>query len=394
MRICFLSAEYSPFAKTGGLGDVSAALTRHLARRGHDLRVFIPLHGQMDLRGVDRHPVDFLQGLSVRVGPHEFHYGVDTARVPGSDLWVHLVDCPAIFDRPRIYSDAPDEHVRYLMLTRAAFECCQRMSFAPEILHSNDWHTAFAPLLLRTAEHTLVYDSGPGDGGEANLVGSVIVPALSRAGGRAPDRIVISHGDLDHAGGLRTLARLYPAAEYRVNLKRPPAGTSPCQAGLSWRWDDVGFTVLHPSPSLPYLGNDSSCVLAVAGRGGRVLLAGDISETVERRLLAADARRYSVVLVPHHGSRTSSSPPFVAAVRADVAVATAGLGNRFGFPKAEIRQRYEAAGARFWSTGDCGALQLTLHADGRLEARSARRDRASTWRWPVGADCPGEGAAP
>jgi starch synthase len=151
MRICFLSAEYSPFAKTGGLGDVSAALTRHLARRDHDLRVFIPLHGQMDLRGVDRHPVDFLQGLSVRVGPHEFHYGVDTARVPGSDLWVHLVDCPAIFDRPRIYSDAPDEHVRYLMLTRAAFECCQRMGFAPEILHSNDWHTAFAPLLLRTA---------------------------------------------------------------------------------------------------------------------------------------------------------------------------------------------------------------------------------------------------
>ena len=117
MRICFLSAEYSPFAKTGGLGDVSAALTRHLARRGHDLRVFIPLHGQMDLRGVDRHPVDFLQELSVRVGPHEFHYGVDTARVSGSDLWVHLVDCPAIFDRPRIYSDAPGEPVRNRILT-------------------------------------------------------------------------------------------------------------------------------------------------------------------------------------------------------------------------------------------------------------------------------------
>lgn len=151
MRICFLSAEYSPFAKTGGLGDVAAALTQQLAGRGHDLRTFIPLHGQMDLRGVDLHPVDFLQDLSVRVGAHELRYGVQTARVPGSGLWVYLVDCPALFDRPRIYSDAPDEHVRYLALTRAAFECCQRMGFAPDIVHANDWHTAFAPLLLRTA---------------------------------------------------------------------------------------------------------------------------------------------------------------------------------------------------------------------------------------------------
>ncbi len=151
MRICFLSAEYSPFAKTGGLGDVAAALTRQLHRRGHELRVFVPLHGQMDLRGVDLHAVDFLQGLTVRVGAHELGYGVRTARVPGSGLWVYLVDCPALFDRPRIYSDAHDEHVRYLMLTRAAFECCQRMGFAPEIIHANDWHTAFAPLLLRTA---------------------------------------------------------------------------------------------------------------------------------------------------------------------------------------------------------------------------------------------------
>jgi starch synthase len=151
VRISFLSAEYSPFAKTGGLGDVAAALTRQLARRGHDLRVFIPLHGQMDLRGVDRHPVDFLQNLSLRVGAHEFHYGVQTARVPRSELWIYLVDCPAIFDRPRIYSDAGDEHVRYLLLTRAAFECCQRMGFSPQVLHANDWHTGFAPLLLRTA---------------------------------------------------------------------------------------------------------------------------------------------------------------------------------------------------------------------------------------------------
>jgi competence protein ComEC len=156
----------------------------------------------------------------------------------------------------------------------------------------------------------------------------------------------------------------------------------------------VGFKVLHPSPWLPYLGNESSCVLAVEGRAGRVLLAGDISGTVEHRLLAEASLPYDVVLVPHHGSRSSSSPEFVRSIRARVAVATAGLGNRFGFPKADIRQRYEAAGTRFWSTGECGALRLTLHADGRLEARGARRERDATWRWPAAAGCPGEGAEP
>jgi starch synthase len=93
MRVCFVSAEYAPFAKTGGLGDVAAALTRYLARRCHDLRVFVPLHGQMELAGIDRHPVDFLTDLPLRVGTHEFRYSVQTARVPDTGLWIYLIDC-------------------------------------------------------------------------------------------------------------------------------------------------------------------------------------------------------------------------------------------------------------------------------------------------------------
>ena len=248
-------------------------------------------------------------------------------------------------------------------------------------------------LLLRTAGRRLLYDSGPGDGGENNVVGSVIAPALNRTGG-PPDRIVISHGDLDHAGGLQSLARLYPGVPVSANLRNLPPGLATCTTELNWRWDDARFEVLHPSPALPYLGNDSSCVLAVSAPGGRVLLAGDVSAVVERRLARANGDPFDVVLVPHHGSTTSSSPPFVASLRARAAVATAGLGNRFGFPKLPVRQRYEAAGARFWATGDCGALRLTLFPDGRLEARSARRERKAAWRWPVGAGCPGEAAEP
>jgi starch synthase len=151
-RICFLTAEMSPFAKTGGLGDVAGALVRQLHRRGHDVRTFVPLHGLMEFKGAEHRPVPGLQDLRTTVGTNELAYNVFTARLPGADdLTVYLVDCPAVFDRPYIYSDAHDEHMRYLLLTRAALESCQRLQFAPDIVHCNDWHTAFAPLLLRTA---------------------------------------------------------------------------------------------------------------------------------------------------------------------------------------------------------------------------------------------------
>ena len=99
--------------------------------------------------------IGMTQNVDVQVGARTFRYDVHTAREPGSHFWIHLVDCPAIFDRPRIYSDAPDEHVRYLLLTRAAFDCCQRLGFAPHIVHCNDWHTAFAPLLAALIAITL-----------------------------------------------------------------------------------------------------------------------------------------------------------------------------------------------------------------------------------------------
>ena len=151
-RICFLTAEISPFAKTGGLGDVSGALVRQLHRRGHEVVAFAPFHASIERGRIERHPVETLQGLAVAVGAQHYRCDVHRARLPGpDDAWVHLVDCPALFDRPYIYSDAPDEHLRYLVFTRAALECCQRLAFAPDVVHCNDWHTAFAPLLLRTA---------------------------------------------------------------------------------------------------------------------------------------------------------------------------------------------------------------------------------------------------
>jgi len=248
-------------------------------------------------------------------------------------------------------------------------------------------------VLLSTVDRTLLYDSGPGDGHEQNLVNTVIRPALAGLGQAAPERIVISHGDLDHAGGMKTLAGHYPQAQWNVNLPQQPWEYGPCRSGLRWKWSGFEFEALHPSGGLPYLGNDSSCVLSVrrttaSGWAGSVLLAGDISSAVEHRLAGVALGRHRILLVPHHGSMTSSSQEFIARVRPQLAIATTGLGNRFGFPRSEIVERYIAAGTEFWSSGACGAIRIRLAADGGIHTESARRKRKRIWRWPAARECP------
>jgi competence protein ComEC len=243
-------------------------------------------------------------------------------------------------------------------------------------------------VLLSTEHHTLLYDSGPGDGQKQNLVDSVIAPALAGLGRQAPEQIFISHGDLDHAGGLASLLKLYPEAELFANLPTQPHGVDSCHFGLAWRHDGFEFQVLHPTTALPYLGNDSSCVLSVRGPGASVLFPGDISSAIESRLITAKPGPHQMLLVPHHGSKTSSSTEFISAVRPEASIATASLGNRFGFPRDVIRQRYINAGSKFWSTGECGAVRILLTADGNIHAQSARRIRNQIWRWPAAPECP------
>jgi len=150
LRICFVTAETAPLAKAGGLADVSAALTKYLHAAGHDIRLFMPAYSSIDARGLDLHPVQFLQDQSARIGTDSYTFSVLTALLPGSTARIYLIDCPALYHRDAIYGAAPDEHRRFLLLTHAAFLSCQKMGFAPQILHCNDWHTAMAPLWLRT----------------------------------------------------------------------------------------------------------------------------------------------------------------------------------------------------------------------------------------------------
>ena len=150
LRICFIASEVAPLAKTGGLADVAGALTKYLHNAGHDVRVFMPLYRQVDLKQLDVWPVEFLHDIPLQLGKHALRFSVQTARLPGSNAMIYLIHAPALFDRDSIYGNAVDEHLRFLLLTHAAFLCCQHMGFSPQILHCNDWHTGLAPLLLRT----------------------------------------------------------------------------------------------------------------------------------------------------------------------------------------------------------------------------------------------------
>ncbi len=151
LSVCVISSEAVPLSKTGGLADVSAALTKYLHAAGHDVRLFTPLYASIDRAKYPMRALDGLQNIDLDVGPHRYRVSFSETRLPGSDAPVYLVDCPVLFARPTLYTTDPDEHLRFLAFTRAAFACCQHLKWSPRILHCNDWHTAFAPLLLKAS---------------------------------------------------------------------------------------------------------------------------------------------------------------------------------------------------------------------------------------------------
>jgi starch synthase len=150
LRVAIVASEVAPFAKTGGLGDVTAALGRTLARRGHDVRTFLPLYGNLRTEGRALLPVSFLRDVPLSMGGRAYAYDVVTATPPRSDAPVYFVKNPVLYGRAATYTGDADEPVRFAFLSRAALECCQRMGWAPDVVHCNDWHTALIPLYLLT----------------------------------------------------------------------------------------------------------------------------------------------------------------------------------------------------------------------------------------------------
>ena len=144
------SSEFAPFAKTGGLGDVVAALSKSLHEQGHDVRVLIPYYARIRDAGLDPQAIDALADLHMQLGGRTVRYSIVKATLPGSDMPLFLLHCPEFYGRDGIYSQDDDEYLRFVLLSRAAIEMCQRTAFAPHIMHCNDWQTALIPLYLRS----------------------------------------------------------------------------------------------------------------------------------------------------------------------------------------------------------------------------------------------------
>jgi starch synthase len=149
MKVLFVSSEVAPFAKTGGLGDVAAALPRWLSSLGHEVLVFLPMYTRVHAPG--RAFVEIVPALDFQLGPHQVRVSIMAAKLPGSRAQVCFVRCPPLYDRPSIYDAGPDEHLRFAVLCHAALHACRALGFAPDIAHVNDWQTALIPLLLKFA---------------------------------------------------------------------------------------------------------------------------------------------------------------------------------------------------------------------------------------------------
>jgi competence protein ComEC len=236
-------------------------------------------------------------------------------------------------------------------------------------------------VVARTSGHTLVYDTGPSfrSGGDTGAL--VVVPYLRAHGVTRIDRLVISHADSDHAGGVRSVVReLAVGALYAGEPLPVDTPQRPCRAGQRWTWSGVRFLMLHPAGG-DWRGNDGSCVLEIAAGARRVLFTGDIEFVAERRLLEAGVlSAVELVLVPHHGSRTSSGAAFVARLRPGEAVVSAGYRNRWGMPKEDVVQRWERAGARVRNTATAGEIEYRVcPAGGAVLTHRHRVDARRYW---------------
>ncbi len=236
-------------------------------------------------------------------------------------------------------------------------------------------------IVIQAGEQVMLYDAGIAWRGGGSVAEQVILPFLQSRGVRRIDWLVVSHGDLDHSGGVRAVLAATEVGRLLVGEDLEGIAAAGCRKGMRWVAGHILFEVVHPDGESVASGNDASCVIRVASGPHAILLTGDIEAGAERIIAQSNVDvGADVALVPHHGSLTSSSVSFVDSVRPSYAVVSAGYANRWDFPKPVVVKRWQDEGAQVLTTAAAGAVYFRLCADGGVvEMRRERLSRRRFW---------------
>lgn len=244
---------------------------------------------------------------------------------------------------------------------------------------------------VQTRGHALLYDTGPDYSGDADSGNRILLPALHGMGIMQLDILVLSHDDSDHIGGTESVLQGLPVKNILSPLPdthpklQPATHTEACADGKKWEWDGVHFEILHPAETddtKPFEhDNERSCVLRVSSGAHSVLLVADIESLSEQRLLQLhrDDLSATLLVAPHHGSKSSSSQAFVDAVHPRHVVFTAGYRNRFGHPREEVVERYRVAGSELLRSDEDGAVSIEMDAQ-VFKLERYRKSHARYWQ--------------
>jgi competence protein ComEC len=228
--------------------------------------------------------------------------------------------------------------------------------------------------VVQTKNYILIYDTGPLDGK------TVLLPYLQSRGIQQIDKLVISHADADHRNGAASLLASLSAAQILVgeNIRELPK-QSLCYQGQQWQWDGVFFEIIHPDVNPRWEGNNRSCVLRIKTENHQILLTGDIQKPVESHLLKnlSESLASDIIVVPHHGSKTSSSLAFLEVVKPQYAIVPAGFLSQYGHPHKDVLANYEAIDAQLYYTAHQGAIHVKI-AGTELNF-TAHRDHYRRW---------------